>query len=290
MIGYCVSCNRNYRNLNLLPSNDLINFNTIIKFTNMQYSICTTVYNSESIVKEFLTPLLQTDYEIVIVDGKSRDKTYDILSSYGNRINLIQKKCSRGMGRKTAIESSRGDVIVMMDFDIQISSIDRVIKAYESYGIANKIFEFHLIGDDCNQNIFIGNRALFDYYDAWQDVNCMDDIYFEKVCNHFNAINRIDLKCPYKCLKIRNMGAGRESRYEVNYLGKLMRRIKCTSDILFISGFTYNRLLKFYQLKGSSGKIYGLFLYTSARLLKKFIKAPSVNTKIHDIESKSLQS
>lgn len=264
-----------------------INFNIVNKFLNMQYSICTTVYNSESIVRDFLTPILNTNHEIVIVDGQSRDKTYEILSEYGNRINLVQGKYSRGLGRKTAIEHSHGDIIVMMDFDIQISSIDPVIKAYESYGVNDKIFEFHLVGDECNQNIFIATRSLFDYYDAWQNVNCMDDIYFEKVCNHFNAIRRIDLECPYKCLKIRNMGAGRESRYEISFMGKIMRRVRCTSDILFISGFTYSRLLEFYKLHGFSGKVYGLFLYSSARILKRFVNTPSISNKIKEVEDKA---
>ncbi len=253
----------------------------------MQYSICTTVYNSEGIVTDFLTPLLDTDHEIVVVDGGSKDRTSEILSKYSGRINLIEKKCSRGLGRKIAIENSHGHTIVLMDFDIQISSIDKVIKAYESYGIDNKIFEFHLIGDKCNQNIFIAKRELFDYYDAWQNVNCMDDIFFENVCNHFNAIIRINFECEYRCLKIRNLGAGRESRYEISMVGKLIRRIKCTSDILFVSGFTYRRLLKFYTLHGFVGKVYGLFLYITARFLTRFIKAPSVKNKIKEIESKN---
>lgn len=201
---------------------------------------CIAPHTIDTCGESVLTLILNTNHEIVIVDGQSRDKTYEILSEYGNRINLVQGKYSRGMGRKTSIEHFHGDIIVMMDFDIQISSIDSVIKAYESYGVTDKIFEFHLVGDKCNQNIFIATRSLFDYYDAWQNVNCMYDIYFEKVCNRFNAIRRIDLECPYKCLKIRNMGAVRESRYEISFIGKIMRRVRWTSDILFISGFTYS--------------------------------------------------
>lgn len=252
----------------------------------MKYSICVTVYNSESIVKDFLTPLLSTDYEIVIVDGKSKDRTAEILSSYGSRIKLIERRCSRGLGRKIGIDNSSGDVIVIMDFDIQISSIEKVIKAYETYHIDNKIFVFHLKGNTCNQNIFIGRKEVFDYYDAWQDVNCFEDVYFERVCNHFNAIKRIDFELEYKCLKVRNLGAGRESRYETGTLGKIMRRIKCTSYIIFVSGFHYRRLLKYYTLHGIKGKVYGMLLYAPARLLSIFIKIPSVNDKIMEIQNK----
>ena len=253
----------------------------------MKYSICVTVYNSEEIVKDFLAPLLDTDYGIVIVDGESTDKTAEILSGYGDRINLIERKCSRGLGRKIAIDNSHGENIIMTDFDIQIISIERIIKAYESYNINDKILAFHLLGDGCNPNVFVGRREIFNYYDAWQDVNCLDDIYFERVCNYFNAIKRIDFECEYKCLKIRNLTSGSESRYETGLARKLIRRVRCTSDIIFVSGLTYRKLLEFYKLHGFTGKVYGLFLYEAARILSKFIKTPSITDKIREVKERS---
>ncbi|WMT50608.1 MAG: glycosyltransferase family 2 protein [Ferroplasma sp.] len=253
----------------------------------MKYSICVTVYNSEEIVKDFLRPLIDTDCEIVIVDGESSDKTAVILSDYGDRINLIKRKCSRGLGRKIAIDNSHGEYIIMTDFDIQLLDIKRIMEAYESYNSNDKILAFHLLGNECTPNVFVGSRRIFDYYDAWQDVNCMDDIYFEKVCNHFNAIKKIDFECEYKCLKIRNLTAGSESRYETDLARKLIRRVRCTSDVIFVSGFTYGKLLKFYKLKRFTGKVYGLFLYIVARILSKFIKTPSVTDKIREVETRS---
>lgn len=253
----------------------------------MKYSICVTVYNSEEIVKDFLAPLLDTHYEIVIVDGESTDKTAEILSGYGDRINLIKRKCSRGLGRKIAIDNSHGENIIITDFDIQILSIEKIIKAYESYNINDKILVFHLLGDDCNPNVFVGRREIFNYYDAWQDVNCMEDVFFTRVCKHFDAIKKIDFKCEYKCLKIKNLSAGRESRYETGIVGKLIRRIKCTADIIFVSGFTYRDLLKYYKLNGFRGKVYGLFLYATARPLTRFIKTPSITDKIREVKERS---
>ena len=250
----------------------------------MRYSICVTVYNSEDVVDVFLAPLIKTEYEIVVVDGMSTDRTPELLSKYKDRIKIIEKKCSRGLGRKIAIENSTGDVIMTLDFDIQIFSIEKIVEQYERSSPEDKISVFYLLGGNCNPSIFIGKKALFNHYDAWQDVNYMDDVYFEKVCNHFDALRRVNFKADYKCLKIRGSGSGRETRYEVNIVRKILRRIKITADILFVSGFTYNQLLNFYKLKYISGKLYGLALYIPAKLISYFIKTPSVNEKIKEIQ------
>ena len=250
----------------------------------MRYSICVTVYNSEDIVNDFLRPLIPTEYEIVVVDGMSTDRTPELLSKYGDRIKIIEQRCSRGLGRKIAIENSTGDIIIIVDFDIQISSLQEIVEAYEKIGLEDKISVFHLVGHSCSPNVFIGKKTLFNHYDAWQDVNYMDDVYFEKVCNHFDALRRVNFEANYKCLQIRGSGSGTETRYEVNIVRKILRRIKITADILFVSGFTYNQLLNFYKLKYIPGKLYGLALYIPAKLISYFIKTPSVNEKIKEIQ------
>lgn len=254
----------------------------------MRYSICVTVYNSENVVDDFLAPLIKTEYEIVVVDGMSTDKTPELLSKYKDRIKIIESKCSRGLGRKIAIENSTGDVIMTLDFDIQIFSIEKIVEQWEMVSSKDKISVFYLLGGICNPSIFIGKKALFNKYDAWQDVNCMDDVYFEKICNHFDALRRINFKADYKCLKIRGSGSGREGRYENNLIGKALRRISCTGDIIFVSGMSYRKLLEFYKLKSISGKLTGMGLYIPAKLISYFIKTPPVKEKIREIESRNI--
>ncbi len=83
----------------------------------MKYSICVTVYNSEDVVDDFLSPLINTEYEIIVVDGMSTDRTPELLSKYQDRVKIIEQKCSRGLGRKIAIGNSTGDIIIIVDFD-----------------------------------------------------------------------------------------------------------------------------------------------------------------------------
>ena len=260
-----------------------INFNIALRLSDMKYSICVTVYNSQDVVDDFLLPLINTEYEIIVVDGMSTDRTTELLSKYRDRVKIIEQKCSRGLGRKIAIENSTGDVIIIVDFDIQVFSIAKIVDQYEKTAPDNKIAVFHLVGGDCTPNIFIGKKSLFEHYDAWQDVNCMEDVFFEKVCNHFNALWRTQMEADYKCMKIRNNGPGRESRYEPGYVGKLTRRLKCTADVLFVSGFTYKELLKYYKMESIKGKLYGLAIYIPAKFMSHFIKTPSVENRIKQI-------
>jgi glycosyltransferase involved in cell wall biosynthesis len=250
----------------------------------MRYSICVTAYNSEDVVDDFLTPLIKTGYEIIVVDNMSTDKTPELLSKYRDNIKIIERKCSRGLGRKIGIENSTGDVIIIVDFDIELFSLGNIVEQYEKMD-DDKIYVFHLTGGSCCPNIFIGKKSLFEHYDPWQDVNCMEDVYFERVCRHFDALRRIQIEADYKCLKIRNKGPGSESRYEPGRIGKAVRRIKCTADIIFVSGLGYRKLLEYYKLKYIKEKLYGLALYIPAKLISYFIKAPSVNFKIREIEN-----
>jgi len=81
----------------------------------MKYSICTTVYNYEELVNQFLSKFVNTDHEIVILNGGSTDNTGKLLANYEDRIKIINLKSTRGMGKKLAIENASGDNIILID-------------------------------------------------------------------------------------------------------------------------------------------------------------------------------
>jgi glycosyltransferase involved in cell wall biosynthesis len=88
-----------------------------------KYSICVTHYNCSGTLEKSLESLLsQTndDFEIVIVDNMSNDGSEKILKRYQRegRIRLIQQKCSRGIGRQTALLNASGQFVVSgLDMD-----------------------------------------------------------------------------------------------------------------------------------------------------------------------------
>jgi glycosyltransferase involved in cell wall biosynthesis len=88
----------------------------------MKFSFIATVFNEEKNIGSFLDSLLnQTKKpdEIVIVDGGSKDKTYEILKNYSRKNKLIKVYQEKGSniarGRNVAISKAKGEVILVSD-------------------------------------------------------------------------------------------------------------------------------------------------------------------------------
>jgi len=85
-------------------------------------SVTMTVYNGQKYLQEALESILnQTfkDFEFIIVNDGSTDKTGEILASYKDpRIKVInQQHLGMAQGRNKGVEASRGDYIAIMDAD-----------------------------------------------------------------------------------------------------------------------------------------------------------------------------
>ena len=82
-----------------------------------RYSIWITNYNSIKSLERSLQTIIDqidSDFEIVVVDNKSRDGSAETLRNYSDqhKIRLFEKRCSRGMGRQIAVEHATGDYII----------------------------------------------------------------------------------------------------------------------------------------------------------------------------------
>lgn len=116
-------------------------------------SIVAPMYNEELCIGEFVKEItsvvspLGMDYEIVLVDDGSKDKTYEVaksLSLKDSRIKTI--KFARNFGHQMALlaglKFASGDVIVMMDSDLQHPPelIPTLLKKYEEgYNVVHTV-------------------------------------------------------------------------------------------------------------------------------------------------------
>ena len=93
------------------------------KITKQQVSIVIPVYNEESEIGTVLDNLLisvksqDMDYEIIIVDDASLDKTAEIIKKYD--VKLVQHERNKGYGAalKTGIHYAKYDIIAITDAD-----------------------------------------------------------------------------------------------------------------------------------------------------------------------------
>ena len=109
----------------------------------MKLSIIVPCYNSENIVRCLDSIVNQTfkDFEIVIVDDGSSDKTYEIINSYFidkediDKQIIKQDNLGSSLARKAGIEKARGDYLGFVDSDdyIEEDYYERLMnKAIES--------------------------------------------------------------------------------------------------------------------------------------------------------------
>lgn len=96
----------------------------------MLFSIVIPVYNVEKYLSECLDSILnQTfhDYEVILVDDGSKDRSYDIAKEYAvrdHRIKLIHKdNGGQSTARNVGTKNASGEYIIYIDSDDYITSI-----------------------------------------------------------------------------------------------------------------------------------------------------------------------
>lgn len=89
----------------------------------MQISVNIAARNAEPYLKEAIDSLLNQDFddfECVVVDDGSTDRTAEILASYSDprlRVIPLPVNCGMGVARNVALRSSQGKYIAVMDAD-----------------------------------------------------------------------------------------------------------------------------------------------------------------------------
>lgn len=87
-------------------------------------SIVICVYNGENVIRRAISSVLKqafNDFELIIVDDGSTDRTLEICNNYAkldNRIRIIhQQNCGLGFARRVGLDSAKGDWIAYLDAD-----------------------------------------------------------------------------------------------------------------------------------------------------------------------------
>ena len=96
-----------------------------MKKNNLKISIITCCYNSEKTIKDTIESVLSQsykNYEYIIVDGKSKDKTLEIVESYnkkfdGKMIVSSEKDKSLFDAMNKGIKKATGDIIAIINSD-----------------------------------------------------------------------------------------------------------------------------------------------------------------------------
>lgn len=121
----------------------------------MKISIITIAYNSENSISDAINSVLSQTYpdiEYIIVDGKSKDKTVEIVKSYGNKISKFVSEPDKGIydALNKGIEMASGDVVGFMHSDDLFADehvIEKVARLFKEkdvdsiYGDLNYVYK-----------------------------------------------------------------------------------------------------------------------------------------------------
>jgi len=104
----------------------------------MKISIITISYNSGHSISDAINSVLSqtySDIEYIIVDGKSKDNTVEIVKSYGSKIAKFVSEPDKGIydALNKGIRMATGDVIGFMHSDDLFASNDIIAKAADIF-------------------------------------------------------------------------------------------------------------------------------------------------------------
>lgn len=88
----------------------------------MKISIITVVYNNEATIRNAIDSVLSQDYpdiEYIVIDGASKDKTFDIIQSYGDKITKVVSEPDKGIydAMNKGVKLATGDVVGILNSD-----------------------------------------------------------------------------------------------------------------------------------------------------------------------------
>lgn len=118
-------------------------------------SVCIPSYNSEEFIATTLESVLSqkfVDFEIVIADDKSTDRTISILKGFNDpRIRLIENEQNLGLGRNwhRVLSCARGEYVKLLGDDdlLYPECLARQVQALEHPANANAVLAI------CNRNV-----------------------------------------------------------------------------------------------------------------------------------------
>ncbi|WP_433315837.1 glycosyltransferase family 2 protein [Micromonospora sp. CA-269861] len=186
----------------------------------MQLSILMAVYNEAERVAEALRQALAVQYpceiEIVVVDDGSTDETAEILGRLVDarlRVVTHPRNAGKGAAIKTAVDSARGEYMVILDADLEYDPQDipqllaPVLEGHATVVYGNRTFGSH------SAHSFwyvVGNRGI----------TTAANVLFNSYIGDLETCFKLMPVELYRSLDIRSRGFGMEA--EVT--GKLLRR------------------------------------------------------------------
>lgn len=149
----------------------------------MDISVIIPTYNDEKDLNDCLSSLAKQskDFEIIVVDGHSIDKTVEIAEQHGAKV-VYEDHGTRGGACNVGAEESSGDIIVFTDADATFPPdwLEKIEKKFEETG-ADVVGGDDIVknGSDFEEDLFAIDKAqeVPEEDEAWKRVRGVNSAY-----------------------------------------------------------------------------------------------------------------
>lgn len=205
-------------------------------------SIIIPIYNGEKYIRKFITWIQSewksfSDFEIILIDDGSKDKSLEIcreISSKDNRIRFFSQQ-NRGVStaRNLGLENCRGKYIIFWDIDdrVELPLYLEMIKMVSKYDldlvICNHTYE------DSQGNLLREKKSYYEKnYDKYQSAKMM--ICEDAIGGYlWNKVYRYSLIAQNNILFNESVGIYEDLIFNLNY-------ISCTDKVRYIDKTGYH--------------------------------------------------
>lgn len=148
-------------------------------------SVIVPVYNSEKYIAQAVDSVLcQTfhDFELIVVDDGSTDRTAEILKRYGERLTYIyQPNSERSAARNTGIRHAKGEYLAFLDADDfwLPQKLERQVQVFDLAPEVGLVYGWAYNVDESGKKVDKGNDGILRRFDA--GTNVFESLLFENV-------------------------------------------------------------------------------------------------------------
>ena len=119
-------------------------------------SIITVCYNAEKTIEKTIQSVVSQDYpniEYLIIDGKSKDSTLDIVQRYADKIALISSEPDKGIfdAMNKGLEKATGDYVWYVHADDQIYAADTLSRSMENHNNEDFVYGKAMLVNEAGQ-------------------------------------------------------------------------------------------------------------------------------------------
>ena len=253
----------------------------------MKVSIITITYNSAATVEDTLKSVVDQDYpniEYLIIDGKSKDNTLQIVDKYKDKITKVVSEKDKGLydALNKGIALASGDIVGMLHSDDLYATnqvISDIVKTFESNPEAEGVYADLVFVDRNDINKITrtwesGDYEEGDFLNGWMPPH--PTFFVRKECyERFGGFNTtLRLSADYE-LMLRMI---HKNKIKLAYLPKVVVKMRMggASNVSFFVRLKANIEDKMaWKLNGIKPGILTRFLKPASKIMQYFKKAHS---------------